>query len=171
VTKEIVDAVKALEAEKGISADTLMDALEDALLSAYKKSPGAARYARVDIDHVNGDFIVYELLIPSDLEEELLDEAEALVPALGLAYDNPGLVLGAALGTSAAHGRDKLVIADNGSGLDGFGGWVEQLVAESTGKQGSGIVPVVVEDGENIKIKERSKKKLEVLILWIREIK
>ncbi|HWC08534.1 MAG TPA: NusA N-terminal domain-containing protein, partial [Solirubrobacterales bacterium] len=37
MTKEIVDAVKALEQEKGISADTLMDALEDALLSAYKK--------------------------------------------------------------------------------------------------------------------------------------
>jgi glucose-6-phosphate isomerase len=76
----------------------------------------------------------------------LLDEAEALVPALGLAFDNPGLVLGAALGTSAASGRDKLVIADNGSGLNGFAGWVEQLVAESTGKNGSGIVPVVVED-------------------------
>ena len=40
MTQEIVDAVKVLEQEKGISADTLMDALEDALLSAYKKSPG-----------------------------------------------------------------------------------------------------------------------------------
>ena len=40
MTKEIVDAVKALEQEKGIAADKLMDALEDALLSAYKKTPG-----------------------------------------------------------------------------------------------------------------------------------
>ena len=40
MTQEIVDAVKALEQEKGIAADTLMDALEDALLSAYKKTPG-----------------------------------------------------------------------------------------------------------------------------------
>jgi N utilization substance protein A len=54
-----------------------MDALEDALLSAYKKSPGSARYARVDVDHDTGDFRVFELLIPPDLEEQLLDETEA----------------------------------------------------------------------------------------------
>ena len=45
MSKEIVDAIKALEQEKGISADKLMDALADALLSAYKKTPGAAKYA------------------------------------------------------------------------------------------------------------------------------
>src|ERR687893_1297493 len=82
MSKEIVDAIHVLEQEKGIAADTLMDALEDALLSAYKKSPGAAKYARVDIDHHNGDFIVYELLVPPDLEEELLDEAEEQAEAL-----------------------------------------------------------------------------------------
>jgi glucose-6-phosphate isomerase len=76
----------------------------------------------------------------------LLDEAEALVPALGLAYDNPGLVLGAALGTAMASGRDKLLLADNRSGLPGLTGWVEQLVAETTGKEGTGLLPVVVED-------------------------
>jgi N utilization substance protein A len=75
VTKEIVDAVKALEQEKGISADTLMDALEDALLSAYKKTPGAAKYARVDLDHETGDFRVFELILPPELEEKLLAEA------------------------------------------------------------------------------------------------
>ena len=42
MTHEIVDAVKALEQEKGIDSETLMSALEDALLSAYKKTPGAA---------------------------------------------------------------------------------------------------------------------------------
>jgi N utilization substance protein A len=72
MSKEIVDAIHVLEQEKGIAADTLMDALEDALLSAYKKSPGSARYARVDIDHDTGDFVVNELLLPEDLEEQLL---------------------------------------------------------------------------------------------------
>jgi N utilization substance protein A len=75
VSKEIVDAIKALEQEKGIAADTLMDALADALLSAYKKTPGAAKYARVDLDHETGDFRVFELILPPDLEEKLLAEA------------------------------------------------------------------------------------------------
>ena len=78
MTKEIVDAVKALEQEKGISADKLMDALEDALLSAYKKTPGAAKYARVDLDHETGDFRVFELILPPELEEKLLAEAAEL---------------------------------------------------------------------------------------------
>jgi N utilization substance protein A len=74
VTQEIVDAVKALEQEKGIEADTLMDALEDALLSAYKKTPGSAKYAKVELDHRTADFRVFELLVPEDLEQKLLDE-------------------------------------------------------------------------------------------------
>jgi transcription termination/antitermination protein NusA len=78
VSKEIVDAVKALEQEKGISSDKLMDALEDALLSAYKKTPGAAKYARVDLDHETGDFLVFELILPPELEEKLLAEAAEL---------------------------------------------------------------------------------------------
>jgi transcription termination/antitermination protein NusA len=75
VSKEIVDAIRALEQEKGISADKLMDALADALLSAYKKTPGAAKYARVDLDHETGDFRVFELILPPELEEKLLAEA------------------------------------------------------------------------------------------------
>ena len=75
MSKEIVDAIKALEQEKGIAADTLMDALADALLSAYKKTPGAAKYARVDLDHETGDFRVFELILPPELEEKLLAEA------------------------------------------------------------------------------------------------
>jgi hypothetical protein len=74
MTQEIVDAVKALEQEKGIASDTLMDALQDALLSAYKKTPGAAKYARVELDHATADFRVYELMVPEDLEKRLLDE-------------------------------------------------------------------------------------------------
>ena len=75
MSKEIVDAIKGLEQEKGISADKLMDALADALLSAYKKTPGAAKYARVDLDHETGDFRVFELILPAELEEKLLAEA------------------------------------------------------------------------------------------------
>ncbi|MFY9468547.1 MAG: transcription termination factor NusA, partial [Solirubrobacterales bacterium] len=74
MTQEIVDAIKLLEREKGIDSETLMTALEDALLSAYKKSPGSAKYARVELDRESGDFRVFELLVPEDLEDELLDE-------------------------------------------------------------------------------------------------
>src|SRR5687768_3377621 len=76
MSKEIVDAMVVLEREKGISAERLTAALEDALLSAYKKTPGAAKYARVEIDHDSGEFRVYELLIPAELEEKLLAEVE-----------------------------------------------------------------------------------------------
>lgn len=76
MSAEIVEAVKTLGREKGISEEKLMGALEDALLSAYKKQPGAARYARVRMDRDSGDFIVEEFLLPEDLEDQLLDEAE-----------------------------------------------------------------------------------------------
>jgi len=65
-------------------------------------------------------------------------------PALASGDGNPGLELGAALGAYALAGHDKAVLADCGSGLPGFGDWAEQLIAESTGKQGRGILPVVV---------------------------
>src|SRR5919112_6496977 len=82
MSKEIVEAVHVLEREKGISAERLMAALEDALLSAYKKQPGAARYARVDMDRDTGDFIVFELLVPEELEEQLLAQVEAEEPTV-----------------------------------------------------------------------------------------
>src|SRR5690348_14667342 len=78
----------------------------------------------------------------------LLDEADAVLTALAWGDGNPGLELGAALGGYALAGHDKVVLADCGSGLPGFGDWAEQLIAESTGKQGRGILPVVV-GGEN----------------------
>ncbi|MGZ5314575.1 MAG: transcription termination factor NusA [Solirubrobacterales bacterium] len=74
MTQDIVDAVRALEQEKGIDADTLMDALSDALLSAYKNTPGAAKYAKVELDHNTADFRVFELIVPEELEQRLLDE-------------------------------------------------------------------------------------------------
>src|ERR671914_720317 len=80
MSKEIVEAVHVLEQEKGISAERLMEALEDALLSAYKKQPGAAKYARVDMDRNTADFRVFELLVPEELEEKLLAQVEPAEP-------------------------------------------------------------------------------------------
>src|SRR5438477_12404451 len=74
MSQEIVDAVRDIEREKGIESGTLVAALEDALLAAYKKMPGSARHATVEIDD-GGDFRVYAIEIPPDLEERLLDEA------------------------------------------------------------------------------------------------
>ncbi len=88
-------------------------------------------------------------LVPSALAgvdvATLLDTATHLALSLARDRDNPGLVLGAALGGVALAGRDKLVIADAGSAMAGFEDWIEQLIAESTGKNGRGLLPVVVE--------------------------
>jgi glucose-6-phosphate isomerase len=88
-------------------------------------------------------------LVPSGLAganiSALLDDAQALRPALEAdSVDNPGLRLGGLLGAANLAGVDKLVLADAGSPYPGFGDWAEQLVAESTGKDGKGILPVVV---------------------------
>ncbi|WP_270889406.1 glucose-6-phosphate isomerase [Pedococcus sp. 5OH_020] len=90
-------------------------------------------------------------LVPSGLAgadlEALLDDAEAVSDVLSADDDaNPGLRLAAAMaGTSPL--RDKLVLVDDGSGIVGFADWAEQLIAESTGKQGTGVLPVVVGGG------------------------
>jgi glucose-6-phosphate isomerase len=88
-------------------------------------------------------------LVPTALAgidvEPLLRDAESVQPRLAETKDNPGLELGAALGAGAVAGHDKLVLADAGSGIVGFGDWAEQLIAESTGKEGKGLLPVVVE--------------------------
>jgi hypothetical protein len=87
---------------------------------------------------------------------ELLEQAEALGASLSGETDNPALALGAALGAAAtvdldggagtaARRRDKVAVVDDGTGIVGLGDWGEQLLAESTGKQGRGILPVVVE--------------------------
>src|SRR5213082_3604373 len=72
MSREIVEAVRGLAAEKNISHEKLMEALEHALLSAYKKTPGSAPYAKVEMDRDSGDFKVWELKIPPELEERLL---------------------------------------------------------------------------------------------------
>lgn len=76
---------------------------------------------------------------------ELLDQAEEFATTLTGDVDNPAFLLGAVLGAAARNGRDKLALVDDGSGITGLGDWAEQLIAESTGKEGRGILPVVVE--------------------------
>jgi N utilization substance protein A len=75
VSREILEAVRQIEREKGIEDETLVRALEDALLAAYKKTPGAARHATVELDQGSGDFRVWSIELPPDIEERLLDEA------------------------------------------------------------------------------------------------
>ncbi|MEV4419722.1 transcription termination factor NusA [Patulibacter sp. NPDC049589] len=72
MSREIVDAMRALAREKNIPEERLIAALEDALLSAYKKQPDAAKYARVELDTENGEYRVIELLVPEMLEAGLI---------------------------------------------------------------------------------------------------
>src|SRR5215468_3108717 len=75
MSREIIEAVRTIEKEKGIEEDTLIHALEDALLAAYKKTPGSSRHASVELDPDSGDFRVYSIELPKDIEERLIDEA------------------------------------------------------------------------------------------------
>ena len=77
----------------------------------------------------------------------LLDRAVEMVRACApgsAAEQNPGVVLGTVLGVSAIRGRDKVTLICS-RGVAALGAWLEQLLAESTGKQGRGLIPV---DGE-----------------------
>ena len=75
-----------------------------------------------------------------DRAEEMQTASERMVPAAQI----PGATLGALMGEAAKAGRDKLTLALPGE-IASFGSWVEQLIAESTGKQDLGVVPVVGE--------------------------
>jgi transaldolase / glucose-6-phosphate isomerase len=73
-----------------------------------------------------------------------LDAANQMVVACSAnvsARNNPGVILGAVLGTAHNHGRDKITIFSS-PGIRDLGAWLEQLIAESTGKNGKGIIPV-----------------------------
>jgi N utilization substance protein A len=82
MSQEIMEGIRTIEREKGIEAGTLVAALEDALLAAYKKTPGASRHAEVILDD-EGEFRVFSIEIPADLEERLVEEArEAAIDEL-----------------------------------------------------------------------------------------
>jgi transaldolase/glucose-6-phosphate isomerase len=72
-----------------------------------------------------------------DRTEEMVEACASCVPV----EENPGVVLGIILGSAAVSGRDKVTIVASPKLVD-LGAWLEQLLAESTGKQGKGIVPV-----------------------------
>ncbi|HKW35848.1 MAG TPA: bifunctional transaldolase/phosoglucose isomerase [Candidatus Acidoferrum sp.] len=76
--------------------------------------------------------------------EKFLQITKEMVAACGpsaTVHDNPGVVLGTVLGVAATRGRDKLTIITS-PGIYDLGAWLEQLIAESTGKNGKGIIPV-----------------------------
>ena len=76
--------------------------------------------------------------------EKFLKSTEEMVTACGAssaADFNPGVILGTILGVAANHGRDKITIVTS-PGIFDLGAWLEQLIAESTGKIGKGIIPV-----------------------------
>jgi glucose-6-phosphate isomerase len=102
--------------------------------------------------HVGGRYSALTAfgLVPAGLAgadlRALLDEAHSVAPDLGKdTADNPALLLAAALAAAHTGGAEKVVFADTGSGITGLGEWAEQLIAESTGKNGTGLLPVVVE--------------------------
>ncbi|MEU5695964.1 glucose-6-phosphate isomerase [Actinosynnema sp. NPDC020468] len=102
--------------------------------------------------HVGGRYSALTAfgLVPSGLAGAdigaLLDDAAAIAPRLAEdSADNPAVKLAATVIVAHAHGAEKVVFADTGSGIAGFGDWAEQLIAESTGKNGTGLLPVVVE--------------------------
>jgi hypothetical protein len=72
-----------------------------------------------------------------DRTEEMVHACKSCVPV----DDNPGVILGILLGTLATRGRDKVTIVTS-PGISDLGAWLEQLLAESTGKEGHGIIPV-----------------------------
>jgi hypothetical protein len=138
--------------EKEIGARFVVVTDPDSPLAGTAAEMGARAVFLAD-PHVGGRYSALSAfgLVPSALAGAdvgaLLTEAEELAAHLAEA-GNPALELGVALGAAFRAGRDKVAIADGGSGITGFGDWAEQLIAESTGKLGRGILPVVLESVE-----------------------
>src|SRR3989442_6867935 len=72
-----------------------------------------------------------------DRAEEMVQSCVSCVPP----EDNPGVALGTILGVAAKHGRDKVTLITSPA-IHDLGAWLEQLLAESTGKEGKGLIPV-----------------------------
>jgi glucose-6-phosphate isomerase/transaldolase/glucose-6-phosphate isomerase len=115
------------------------------------------RRAFINDPDIGGRYSVlsYFGLVPAALMgvdlPRLLDPAERMQRACaidGPVADNPGAWLGTIIGALAGQGRDKLTLVASPR-IKGFGLWVEQLLAESTGKSGTGIIPVAAEPLES----------------------
>jgi glucose-6-phosphate isomerase len=85
--------------------------------------------------------VVAATVMGLNIEKLLAEAAKAVAAAKQPLQDNPGVQLGLLLGTAANAGRDKITIFTSPEIFD-LGAWLEQLIAESTGKQGKGITPV-----------------------------
>jgi glucose-6-phosphate isomerase len=140
-------------ADAGIDAATRMIVVTDpdSPLEAAATEAGYRKVFRAD-PHVGGRYSALTAfgLVPSGLAgadlRTLLDDAHDTAPDLATdTPENAALLLAAALGAAHTGGAEKLVLADTGSGIKGFGEWAEQLIAESTGKNGTGLLPVAVE--------------------------
>ncbi len=79
--------------------------------------------------------------------QRFLDRSALMVQACSASVPpevNPGVTLGTIMGTLAQHGRDKVTLVTS-PGIDALGAWLEQLLAESTGKEGHGLIPIDAE--------------------------
>lgn len=143
-------AFEAAFADAGIDAASRIIVVTDpgSALAEHADKAGYRRTFLAD-PNVGGRYSALTAfgLVPSGLAgadiASLLDEAAAIADSLGTDEpNNPAVLLGAALGGGHDGGRDKVAIADAHSGIKGFADWAEQLIAESTGKHGKGVLPI-----------------------------
>jgi transaldolase / glucose-6-phosphate isomerase len=100
-------------------------------------SIGGRYSALSDFGMVPGAVMGMDIQSFLDRTEEMVHGCKSCVPVA----DNPGVMLGIILGTLATNGRDKVTLITSPD-ISGLGAWLEQLIAESTGKEGYGIIPV-----------------------------
>ncbi|HET7327280.1 MAG TPA: glucose-6-phosphate isomerase [Nocardioidaceae bacterium] len=137
--------------EAGIDAASRLVVVTDPG-SPFEQLAKDAGYRKVFLadPHVGGRYSALTAfgLVPAGLAgvdvSELLDEADEVAAQLRADdVGNPALVLSCALADHTA--RDKVVLTSDGSAIVGFPAWAEQLIAESTGKNGRGLLPIAVE--------------------------
>jgi glucose-6-phosphate isomerase len=140
-------------ADEGIDAASRIVVVTDPGSPMEKASVEAGYRKVLTADpHVGGRYSALTAfgLVPAGLAGAdiagLLDDAAAAAAKVSAdSADNPALLLAAALAVRHSTGAEKVVFADTGSGVVGFPDWVEQLIAESTGKNGTGLLPVATE--------------------------
>jgi transaldolase / glucose-6-phosphate isomerase len=143
-------ALRAHDAPRSEHAGELMIAITDPGKPVEAiPHPDKLREVFLNPPDIGGRYsaLTYVGLVPASLIgldlDALLASAQAMAGACREPDPemNPGVSLGLAIGTLARDGRDKLTILADPA-IDSFGAWLEQLIAESTGKHGTGIVPV-----------------------------
>jgi len=145
------DRVKAVKGDR--FGENFVAITDDGTALAKQAAEEGFRRTFVNPSDIGGRYSALSLfgLVPAALMgldvARILDRADEAMLATGASNgpdQNPGSMLGAAMGTMANHGRDKLTIIVSDA-VGSLGLWIEQLVAESTGKEGKGILPVAGE--------------------------